>query len=206
MVEAKAISQPFTLKGGAEQDFWRADTQSAYIHVCKVWGSDSWCSNLGITSTENRCQSLRTFAERPPHTLDRCLWRRWEDQIDEIDDFVGKLNADLVSFTTNASNQIVRNAGEGNGLEAWRRLHSEYDPTSSMRRVAILEHVQNPPRCQRVEDLGLALEDSLKETSVRDVHGQERMALPLPGIRRQPCGGHVPVDAKEVGRDRHVHQ
>ena len=43
-------------------------------------------------------------------------------------------------------------------MEAWRRLHSEYDPISSMRRVAILQQVQNPPRCQRVEDLGLALE------------------------------------------------
>ena len=44
-------------------------------------------------------------------------------------------------------------------LEAWRRLHSEYDPISSMRRVAILQ----PPRCQRVEDLGPALEDWLSK-------------------------------------------
>ena len=71
-----------------------------------------------------------------------------EDQIDGIDDFVGKLHAYLVSFTTDAPNQIVRNAGAGNGLEAWRRLHSEYDITSSMRRVAILQQVQNPPRRQ----------------------------------------------------------
>ena len=76
MVETKGISQPFTLKGGAEQGFGRVDSQSAYVHACKVWGSDSWCSNLGITSTENRCQRLRTFALRPFHTLDRCLWRR----------------------------------------------------------------------------------------------------------------------------------
>ena len=49
---------------------------------------------------------------------------------------------------------------------AWkpgRRLHCEYDPTSSMRRVAILQQVQNPPRCQRVEDLGTALEDWLSK-------------------------------------------
>ena len=50
----------------------------------------------------------------------------------------------LVSFTTDAANRIARNAGEGNGLEAWRRLRSEYDPTSSMRRVAILQQVQKP--------------------------------------------------------------
>ena len=40
-----------------------------------------------------------------------------EDQIDEIDDFVGELNAYLVSFTTDAANRIARNAGEGNGLK-----------------------------------------------------------------------------------------
>ena len=82
-----------------------------------------------------------------------------EDEIENIDDLVGKFYAYLVSFTTDAANRIVRNSGEGNGLEAWRRPHSEHDPTSSMRRAAILQQVQNPPRCQRVEDLGVALED-----------------------------------------------
>ena len=33
-----------------------------------------------------------------------------------------------------------------------------------MRRVAILQQVQNPPRCQRVEDLRPALEDWLSKT------------------------------------------
>ena len=88
-----------------------------------------------------------------------------EDEIENIDDFVGKLYAYLVSFTTDAPNRIVRNSGEGNGLEAWRRLHSEYDPISSMRHVT-------------------------KNVTI----GQERTALP----------GHIPVDAKEPGRDRHV--
>ena len=32
-----------------------------------------------------------------------------------------------------------------------------------MRRVAILQQVQKPPRCQRVEDLGAALEDWLSK-------------------------------------------
>ena len=85
-----------------------------------------------------------------------------EDEIENIDDFVGKLYAYLVSLT-DAPNRIVRNSAEGNGLEAWRRLHSEYDPISSMRRVAILQQVQKPPQYQRVEDLGSALEDWLSK-------------------------------------------
>ena len=50
-----------------------------------------------------------------------------EDDIENIDDSVGKLHAYLVSFATDEPNRIVRNSGEGNGLEAWRRQHSEYD-------------------------------------------------------------------------------
>ena len=48
-----------------------------------------------------------------------------DDQKGRIDDFVGKLHAYFVSFTTDAPNWIARNAGEGNGLgglgtTAWR--------------------------------------------------------------------------------------
>ena len=38
-----------------------------------------------------------------------------------------------------------------------------------MRRVAILQQVQNPPRCQRVQDLGSALEDWLSKKRQYDV-------------------------------------
>ena len=65
----------------------------------------------------------------------------------------------LIAFTTGDSNKIVRNAGSDAGLEAWRRLHNEYDPTSAIRRVTILGLVQNPPKCERIENLGPALED-----------------------------------------------
>ena len=103
-----------------------------------------------------------------------------EDEIENIDDCVGKFYAYLVSFRTDAANRIVRNSGEGNGLEAWRRLHSEYDPTSSMRRVAILQKVQNPSRCERVEDLEPALEKWLSKKRqyemFTDRNGQECQA------------------------------
>ena len=48
-------------------------------------------------------------------------------------------------------------------MEAWRRLHAEYDPTSSIRRVAILGQVQNPVKCDKAEDLGKALENWLEK-------------------------------------------
>ena len=73
MVNTKGIGQPFMLKGTAEEDFGEVDTQCA--HAYKVRRSDSHCSNLGSTTAKDRCQDLRSFAERPLCTMDHCLWR-----------------------------------------------------------------------------------------------------------------------------------
>ena len=82
------------------------------------------------------------------------------DQVDGMHSFVEGLYTYLVSFTTGEANKVVRNSGD-DGLECWRRLNSEYDPSFSMRRVAILGLVQNPPRCKSVDELGSALESWL---------------------------------------------
>ena len=129
--------------------------------------------------------------------------RAGEAEIENIDDCVGKLHAYLVSITTDASNRIVRNSGEGNGLEAWRRLHSEHDPISSMRRVAILQQVQNPPRCQRVEDLGSALEEWLSKKRHYETF-PDRNGLPCQASDDSLVAAMFRVDAKELGGDRHV--
>ena len=165
MVDTKGIGQPFMLKGTADQDFgeW---THKVRTFMLARFGDQiltalTWAARQRkivvktcVASQRNRMIPwIDVFGEGADE----------EDQIDEIDDFVVKLYAYFVSFTSDAANRIVRNSGEGNGLEAWRRLHSEYDPTSSMRRVAILQQVQNPSRCQRVEDLGSALEDWLSK-------------------------------------------
>ena len=64
------------------------------------------------------------------------------------------------SFTSGDAH-VVRNSGDSHGLEARRRFHNEYPPTSSMRRVTIHGYVQHPTTCDRIEDLGFALEDWL---------------------------------------------
>ena len=162
MIDTKGIGQPFREKGTSDQDFgeW---THKVRTFVLARFGEDiltapTWAARQQrvvvktcVASQRNRMISWNTvFGDQAA-----------EDAIENNDDFVGKLYAYLVSFTTDAANRIVRNSGEGNLLEVWRRLHSEYDPTSSTRRVAILQQVQNPPRCQRVEDLGTALENWL---------------------------------------------
>ena len=129
MVDTKGIGQPFTLKGGADQDsgewthkvrtfmlarfgdeiltalIWAARQQRIVVKTC-------------VASQSNRMRPwITVFGEQAA-----------EDEIENIDDFVGEFYAYLVSFTNDAANMIVR-------------------------------QVQNPPRCQRVEDLGPALEE-----------------------------------------------
>ena len=95
----------------------------------------------------------------------------------------------------------VRNAGEGNGLEAWRRLHSEYDSTSSMRRVAILQQVQNPPRCQRVEDLGYALIS--KKLQYEMAYRSTKQSVKMCESRRQTrTDDPMDVDALSKGKSK----
>ena len=130
MVETKGISQPFTLKGSAEQDFgeWAHKMRTLMLgrFADQVLGALTWAprqwkivvKGCGPSQRDRLIPWIDVFGEGADE----------EDQIDEVDDFVGKLYAYLVSFTTDAANRIVRKASEGNGLEAWRRLHSEYDP------------------------------------------------------------------------------
>ena len=136
MVDTNGIGQPFTLKGTSDQDFdeW---TYKGRTFMLARFGDDiltalTWAARQQriavktcVASQRNRMISWNTvFGDQAG-----------EDEIENIDDCVGKLYAYLVSFTTNAPDRIVRNS------------------------VAILQQVQNPPRCQRVEDLGSALED-----------------------------------------------
>ena len=159
MVDTKGIGQPFMWKGNADQDFGEWSHKVRTFMLARF--GDDILAALTWTARQRKIVAKTCVASQ---------WNRkisWntvfgeqagEDKIENIDDFVGKLYAYLVSFTTDATNRIVRNSGEGNGLEA-----SEHDPTSSMRRVAILQQVQNPPRCERVEDLGPALEKWLSK-------------------------------------------
>eukprot|EP00972_Heterocapsa_arctica_P042751 6304687-Heterocapsa_arctica.AAC.1 len=51
----------------------------------------------------------------------------------DMNKIIANLCTYLISFTSGDANRVVRDAREGQGLEVWRRLNSEYDPTSSTR-------------------------------------------------------------------------
>ena len=162
IVNTKGVGQPFKFNGKRDQDFaeW---SHKMRVYLTAKYGDKSlrllqWSARQRrIVVFTNEMQSERmiswrdVFGEAAPEG----------DQIIGAEEIVSQLYTYLISFTTADANRVVRNAGEGQGLEAWRRLTNEYDPTSSMRRVTILGLVQNPPRCDRVENLGVALEEWL---------------------------------------------
>ena len=133
VVDAMDIGQPFTLKGDPEDDFGEWTHKVRTFMLAKF--GDEILTALTWAARQQRIVVKTCVASQRHRFLP---WitvfgeQAAEDEIDNIDDFVGKFYAHLVSFTSDAANRIVRNSGEGNGLEAWRRQHSEYDPTSSM--------------------------------------------------------------------------
>ena len=119
-IDTKGIGQPFMLKGIAEQDFGEWTHKVRRLMLARFWdqilGALTWAARqrrivvkaCGSSQRNRMIPWIDVFGEGADE----------EDQIDEIDDFVVKLYAYLVSFSTDAPNRIVQNAGEGNGLEA----------------------------------------------------------------------------------------
>ena len=109
MIETKGISQPFTLKGGAEQDFgeWTHKVRTFMLARFgdQFLGALTWAARqrkivvkgCGLSQRDRFVPWIDVFGEGADE----------EDQMDEIDDSVGKLYAYLVSFTTDAANKIV---------------------------------------------------------------------------------------------------
>ena len=63
MVDTKGIGQPFTLKGGADDDFGEWTHKVRTFMLASFGDEDSHCSNKGSTTAKDCCQDLRSFAE-----------------------------------------------------------------------------------------------------------------------------------------------
>ena len=107
MVDTKGIGQPFTLKGTSDQDFgeW---THKVRTFMLARFGDDfltalTWAARQRrivvktcVASQRNRMISwITVFGEQAG-----------EDEIENIDDFVGQFHAYFVSFTTDAATEL----------------------------------------------------------------------------------------------------
>ena len=127
MVGTKGISQPVTLKGGAEQGFgeWTHKVRSFMLARFgdQILGALTWASRQRKIVVKGCGPSQR---DRFIPWID--VFGEGADEEDQIDDFVGKLHAYLVSFTPDAANRIVRDAGEVTGLEALETIAQRVGP------------------------------------------------------------------------------
>ncbi|CAK0811643.1 unnamed protein product [Prorocentrum cordatum] len=100
-------------------------------------------------------------AERPV-TIEGA--RAVHDGVPELETKVNQLYAALISTTADGSesNDLVTGAPDGNGLEAWRKLHRRWDPTTGPRKRLILRSIISPPKCS-ADELGSALEKWIQQ-------------------------------------------
>ena len=162
LVDGRAVGQPFKYFGKTDQDF--SEWTSKFTDFVKaklsrqVEEAMKWAvqQKKSIVKDADESDARRIgWNDKFGEAADDI------DKIEKFEEYVVGLSTYLGAFTTGEANKVVRNSGTDNGLEAWRRLAAEHDPMSSMRRVAILGQIQNPPKCDKVEELGAALEDWL---------------------------------------------
>jgi len=78
-----------------------------------------------------------------------------EEIIKELNDRVHEC---LMSLTDGESNDLVYNAGEGQGFDAWRLLQKRWDPSTVGRAKKIFREIGNPGRVKSVAELPAAIE------------------------------------------------
>ena len=149
LVDTRGIGRPKTFTG--DEDAFRSWAAKMESFVTAVFG-------------EEFRRVLEWAVEKP----DPVLPGEWnlvfgddseeiEGRVEGIGNKVQQLHMALAQLTECEAFDITQNSGIGNGLEAWRKLHRRYDPTTGGRKRNLLRAIISPGRC-RLEELGQALE------------------------------------------------
>ncbi|CAK0801268.1 unnamed protein product [Prorocentrum cordatum] len=148
LVDTKGIGKPTTM--GDDQEKFGAWNRKMENYVIGVYG-------------ESFRPVLRWAAEAErPVTIEGA--QAAHDGVPELETKVNQLYAALISTTADGSesNDLVTGAPDGNGLEAWRKLHRRWDPTTGPRKRLILRSIISPPKCN-ADELGSALEKWIQQ-------------------------------------------
>ncbi|CAK0880002.1 unnamed protein product, partial [Prorocentrum cordatum] len=148
LVDTKGIGKPTTL--GDDQEKFGAWNRKMENYVIGVYG-------------ESFRPVLRWAAEAErPVTIEGA--QEAHGGVPELETKINQLYAALISTTADGSesNDLVTGAPDGNGLEAWRKLHRRWDPTTGPRKRLILRSIISPPKCN-AEELGSALEKWIQQ-------------------------------------------
>ena len=145
-VDNNVLRQRFEYTGRRDSDFTKSD-HKARIFVSAQVRKRHLCSN---ELAKNLWKPVKESSQHGSTVSYEDVFGAKAGGLQRIVDLESKLMnfyAYFASFTIGDANCVDRNNGEGQGLEAWRRLYNWYDPTSSSWRVTIVGHVQNLLQC-----------------------------------------------------------
>ena len=106
-----------------------------------------WARSVGATNLKYR-EDGEVYNMMPPHDVTH--QRAW---------IVSQDLAIALSYVLDGeADSILSNAGEGQGLDAWRRLQQRFDPKSNARDLVDSQRIVKPPQCKTLGALLPALE------------------------------------------------
>ena len=106
-----------------------------------------WARSAGATDLEYR-EDGEVYNMMPPHDVTH--QRAWTSSQD--------LAIALSYILDGEADSILSNAGEGQGLDAWRRFQQRFDPKSNARDLVDSQRIVKPLQCKTLGELLPALE------------------------------------------------
>ena len=159
MVDTTGIGQPFMLKGTADQDFgeWTHRVRTFMLGRFgeQILGALIWHHVNGKSLSKVADLRRETASYTGLEKVEKVPMRRTRSTRSMI-----SLESSTHTLSLSQPTQPTRRRQRLGSLETTAQ---RVRPHVVQRRVAILQQVQNPPRCQRVEDMGAALEDWLSK-------------------------------------------
>ena len=153
-VDKRGVGQPWKFTGKRDQDF--SEWEFKFRNFIRAsYGADA-VGMLDWVSKKKKAIVKGDPGEKEVGYPD------WVVRHAEGEEIIAGIYGYLVAFTLEQANKIVRNGGEGRGLECWRRLMTEYDPSSAIRRIALLSKIQQPDKAL-VTNLSVVLEEWLTD-------------------------------------------
>ena len=148
VVDVRQVGKPDILKGNRDSAF-------------KEWPTWSYMFVTWFSSQFESGEDILNWARDHPTTgigqaeIDAAMLRQggWA----ELPKINAQLQVALVSLCRDEALTIVRNSNKGFGLDAWRRLCREYEPTTDQANLRLLKRVLQPPQ-QSIDNLRMAIE------------------------------------------------
>ncbi|CAK9035105.1 unnamed protein product [Durusdinium trenchii] len=150
LVDNRGLAKPSNFDGNSDFLQWKIRLESFVESVHGDFGQAMAWAEDETDPISNASDSMKAeFGEETPE----------QETIPDLESKDAQLYAVLQTLCEKEAFTLVRSAGKGKGLEAWRRLCKRFDPSTGGRRRALLRSVLNPNRCNKVEELSAAVEN-----------------------------------------------